>query len=231
MISSLKFLIIFSIFFAPGIIWNFIAIKYKHGRNRNPSDTIFIIQSIVLTTVTYFCEYILLKIYDHSSKLFELLNNEIYNNNSKEAISSDLIYFAILSIPLAIVFSILDLYEGKYDFFYNLLKMLPFVATERYGNEDVWERFLCSKSKEADKKKETMYVKISDFENKIIYLGHINHYSDTDKLRELSLIDVIVRDFEGNELYKVSEMYISRPSESITMEFLEETKGEDDEKK
>ena len=115
MISSLKFLIIFSIFFVPGIIWNFIAIKYKHGRNRNPSDTIFIIQSIVLTVITYFFEFLLFKIYDHSFKLFELFNNEICNNG-KEAISSDLIYFAIYSIPLALFLSVLDLLrQGFFD--------------------------------------------------------------------------------------------------------------------
>ena len=223
MISSLKFLIIFSIFFVPGIIWNFIAIKYKHGRNRNPSDTIFIIQSIVLTVVTYFFVFLLFKIHNHSFNLFELFNNEIYNN-SKKAISSDLVSFYILSIPIALFLSLVDLYLGKFDLFQFILGKLPFKPTERYGYEDVWERILFSKK--------SARVSISDFENKIIYSGRIGYYSDTEKTRELSLEEVTIYNSEGDELCSgVSEMYISRPPESIIMEFLEETKGEDDEKK
>ncbi|MBQ5559133.1 MAG: hypothetical protein IIT46_05070 [Lachnospiraceae bacterium] len=223
MISSLKFLIIFSIFFVPGIIWNFIAIKYKHGRNRNPSDTIFIIQSIVLTVVTYFFVFLLFKIHNHSFNLFELFNNEIYNN-SKKAISSDLVRFYILSIPIALFLSLVDLYLGKFDLFQFILGKLPLKPTERCGYEDVWERILFSKK--------NAWVSISDFENKIIYSGRIGYYSDTEKTRELSLEEVTIYNSKGDELYSgVSEMYISRPPESIIMEFLEETKGEDDEKK
>ena len=226
MISSLKFLIIFSIFFVPGIIWNLIAIKYNHSRSRSPSDTMFIIQSIVLTAITYSVEFLLFKIFNHSFnhsfKLFELFNNEICNN-SKEAIFSDLVYFSILSIPIALFLSIVDLYLGKFGFFQFILGKLPLKPTERYGNEDVWERLLSSK--------ENAWVSISDFENKIIYSGRVVYYSDTEKTRELSLEDVTAYNLKGKELYRVSEMYISRPSESIIMEFLEETTGEDDEKK
>ena len=61
-------------------------------------------------------------------------------------------------------------------------------------------------------------------------------YSDTDKIRELLLKNVRVYDFEGNGLYEVSEMYISRPSESVIMEVRttrieDQAVGEDDEKK
>ena len=242
MISSLKFLIIFSIFFVPGIIWNFIAIKYKHGRNRNPSDTIFIIQSIVLTVITYFFEFLLFKIYDHSFKLFELFNNEICNNG-KEAISSDLIYFAIYSIPLALFLSVLDLYLGKVGFFQSILGKLPFKPTERYGHEDVWEYYIrmrkgssTKRNNDFLKRQDNTWVDIRDFENKIIYSGCIDLYSDTDKIRELLLKNVRVYDFEGNGLYEVSEMYISRPSESVIMEVRttrieDQAVGEDDEKK
>ena len=223
MISSLKFLIIFSIFFVPGIIWNFIAIKYKHGRNRNPSDTIFIIQSIVLTVITYFFEFLLFKIYDHSFKLFELFNNEIYNN-SKKAISSDLVRFYILSIPIALFLSLVDLYLGKYRFLTVFLQFLR--CTDRYGNEDVWEYLLDTKIKGE-------WVDIRDLENKIMYSGCIHLFSETEKIRELYLLNVIVYDFEGNKLYMVPQMYISRPSETVIMELRSviKAKGKDDEKK
>ena len=96
----------------------------------------------------------------------------------------------------------------------------------RYGNEDVWEYLLDTKIK-------GKWVDIRDLENKIIYSGCIHFFSETEKIRELYLLNVIVYDFEGNELYRVPQMYMSRPSETVITEFRSviEEKGKDDEKK
>ena len=186
--SDLQSLVIFCVFFIPGIIWNLIAIKYKHGRSRAPSDTMFIIQSIVLSGVTYSFEF----------PIIYLLNlNDIW--------------LLILSIPVVLFLSMADLALGKYRFFHRLVQQLP--LTDRYGHEDVWEYLIRSKKQDND------WVYIRDFENKIIYSGRVELFSDTDKVRELFLKEVMVYDFKYNELYEVPEMYISRPSESVIIEF------------
>lgn len=194
---DLQSLVIFCIFFIPGIIWNLIAIKYKHGRNRSPSDTMFIIQSIVLSGVTYSFEFPIIYLLHLN---FNLLHLNFIN-----------ILIVILSIPVAFLLSMVDLALGKYRFFQRLLQQLP--LTDRYGHEDVWEYLIRSKKHDND------WVDIRDFENKIIYSGRVELFSDTDKVRELFLKEVMVYDFKYNELYEVPEMYISRPSESVIIEF------------
>ena len=117
-----------------------------------------------------------------------------------------------------------DLCIGKHRLVPDFLKFLR--LTDRYGNEDVWEYLLDTKIK-------WEWVDIRDLENKIMYSGCIHLFSETEKIRELYLLNVIVYDFEGNELYRVPQMYMSRPSETVIMELRSviEAKGKDDEKK
>ena len=116
----------------PGIIWNLIAIKYKHGRSRSPSDTMFIIQSILLTGITYSVEIILYQVF-HRSYVFPPLNDTLLNFTKN-------ILFVILSIPVALCLSMVDLCIGKHRLVPDFLKFLR--LTDRYGNEDVWEYLL-----------------------------------------------------------------------------------------
>ena len=192
------------------------AIKYKHGRSRSPSDTMFIIQSILLTGITYSVEIILYQVF-HRSYVFPPLNDTLLNFTKN-------ILFVILSIPVALCLSMVDLCIGKHRLVPDFLKFLR--LTDRYGNEDVWEYLLDTKIKGE-------WVDIRDLENKIMYSGRIHLFSETEKIRELYLLNVIVYDFEGNELYRVPQMYMSRPSETVIMELRSviEAKGKDDEKK
>ena len=199
---DLQSLVIFCVFFLPGIIWNLIAIKYNHSRYRSPSDTMFIIQSIVLSGFTYSIIYLIIYLFH--------LN-----------LTNTLIVFC--SIPLAFILSLGDLALGRSKLVPKFLKFLR--LTDRYGNEDVWEHLLNKQIQE--------YVDIRDLENKFIYSGRVRLFSDSEKIRELYLTEVIVYDLEGNEIYNVPQMYISRPSETVIMEFRSviEAKGKEDEKK
>ncbi len=176
----------------------------------------FIIQSILLTGITYSVEIILYQVF-HRSYVFPPLNDTLLNFTKN-------ILFVILSIPVALCLSMVDLCIGKHRLVPDFLKFLR--LTDRYGNEDVWEYLLDTKIK-------WEWVDIRDLENKIMYSGCIHLFSETEKIRELYLLNVIVYDFEGNELYRVPQMYMSRPSETVIMEFrgVIETKGKDDEKK
>lgn len=58
-----------------------------------------------------------------------------------------------------------------------------------------------------------------DFANRVTYAGYVRTFSETEKLRELVLADVIVYDFDGNAMYQVPSLYLARGRENIHIEF------------
>ena len=52
-----------------------------------------------------------------------------------------------------------------------------------------------------------------------MYAGWVNTFSETDRVRELVLLEVIVYDFEGQELYRTPRLYLARPPDAIHIEF------------
>jgi hypothetical protein len=86
-------------------------------------------------------------------------------------------------------------------------------ATKKYGDEDVWDFTFNSRDTAVE------YVHVRDFANQCVYAGWVNTFSETDRLRELVLLDVIVYDFDGQELYRVPRLYLARAPDSIHIEF------------
>jgi len=112
---------------------------------------------------------------------------------------------------ISISSSILWLYAANYKILTRILQKIK--ATRKYGDEDVWDFFLNSSSKEVE------FVNIRDFDRKVIFSGFVSVFSETDKTRELIISDVIVYDFDGIELYKTPRMYIANPTDSVIIEF------------
>jgi hypothetical protein len=86
-------------------------------------------------------------------------------------------------------------------------------ATRKYGDEDVWDYTFNSRNTAVD------YVHVRDFTNHYVYAGWVNSFSETDKRRELVLLNVIVYNFDAEELYKTPRLYLARPPENIHIEF------------
>ena len=88
-------------------------------------------------------------------------------------------------------------------------------ATRRYGGEDVWSHTLNSGQPHVE------YVHFRDLENGYIFAGWVHVYSENENegRRELLLRDVIVYDEEGTEISRLPNLYISRPSNNIWLEF------------
>jgi hypothetical protein len=86
-------------------------------------------------------------------------------------------------------------------------------ATKRFGDEDVWDFTFNSNDTRVE------FVHFRDFEQKVVYAGWVNTFSETDKIRELVLREVEVYDFEGNRLYDVPLLYLARKPETIHIEF------------
>lgn len=60
---------------------------------------------------------------------------------------------------------------------------------------------------------------VRDFENEFVYAGGVNSFFETDKLRELVVLDVIVYDFEATKLYDIPRLHLARAPENIHIEF------------
>ncbi len=54
---------------------------------------------------------------------------------------------------------------------------------------------------------------------KIVYSGWVSVFSETDRLRELVLKDSEVYDFDGNFLYQIPYVYLSRKPDDMHLEF------------
>ncbi len=85
-------------------------------------------------------------------------------------------------------------------------------ATNRYGDEDVWNFF-------HDSKRPHSWVFVRDHKLNLLYFGEIFAYSDSDRDRELILKNVTVHDnASGNALYKRDVLYLSRDRFDLTIE-------------
>jgi Family of unknown function (DUF6338) len=119
-----------------------------------------------------------------------------------------LIFYASL---VSVICALVSLYGNNYKLLTQLLQRIG--ATKRYGDEDVWDFTFNSGKPEVE------YVHVRDFNKKITYAGWVEAFSETEKLRELRLRDVIVYDFEGNALYETPRVYLARKMDNIDIEF------------
>jgi hypothetical protein len=115
------------------------------------------------------------------------------------------------SIPTAFVLGIVWVYTATYKFLTRFLQSIG--ATKRYGDEDVWDFTLNSSSPAAE------YVHVHDFAKELIFAGWVDTFSETDKLRELVLRDVIVMNFDADVVDEYPRLYLARESSDLTVEF------------
>jgi hypothetical protein len=75
-------------------------------------------------------------------------------------------------------------------------------ATKTYGDEDVWGFTFNSRSAAVE------YIHFRDLENKVVYAGWVNTFSESEKLREIVLRDVQVFDEASKLLYETPMLYL-----------------------
>jgi hypothetical protein len=112
---------------------------------------------------------------------------------------------------VGLLLSVLWMYCVNYKVMTRFLQKIK--ATKSFGDEDVWDFVFNSNDAAAE------YVHVRDFENKIVYAGWVNVFSETGRLRELVLINVEVWDFDANLLFETPRVYISRKTEGLHVEF------------
>jgi hypothetical protein len=191
-----------AIIFLPGLIWERIATKYALKRPPTQFET-------GLRTFTFG-----LAAYTITYAIYALLGSDFVIPEFRRDASfleKRFVWQFATTLAVAVVCAIGWLYLLNKQFFARFLRKIG--ATKSFGQEDVWDYVLNL----SDPTLEWVYVR--DFESEQIYKGWIHAFSQNPECRELLLERVEVFDLAGTRLYELPLMLISRPKDSLHIEF------------
>jgi hypothetical protein len=184
-----------ALIFFPGIIWA--AIHLKYCAIEKPSDARFIVHCFVFGVLTYVVTFPAYSFFEAAHPIERFFRDPTKIPDKIFGLKD---FFITASVALAL--------GVGWTYFLNHkvagLFLQKIGATKRYGDEDVWA-FVFNSAKPY-----VEYVHVRDFEKKIIYSGWVQAFSDSGKSRELLLRDVQIFDFDGNLMYDMPNIYLSR---------------------
>ena len=193
-----------AVVFLPGIVWAQLDASYAAKAKR--SDVEFFLRAFLFGLVTYAVEFLVFAALGRTFRMASLADAP-----TREVVSGEVLAEVLWALLIGIVLAVGWLYASRFKLLTRLLQKIG--ATKKFGDEDVWDFTFNSTDVAVE------YVHFRDFENKLVYAGWVNTFSETDRVRELVLLDVIVYDFEGKEMYRTSRLYLARAPESIHIEF------------
>lgn len=196
--------------FFPGIIAALIINSLTTHKKKD--FNFFLLYSFLLGLTSYFIVYlcvfvnnIIVNLNGYKAKLKLQFLESLTNGKSPIQISEVLIT-TFIAIVIAIVISFI-MNQGLLHKMARKLKV-----TSQFGENDVWEHVF--NSPDVD------WVTVRDFENDLMYQGHLEAFSDTFTSNELWLRDVFVYSSStGEELYKIDAVYLTRNPNNLTIEF------------
>ena len=93
-------------------------------------------------------------------------------------------------------------------------------VTKKFGDEDVWNFFL-------DLPESAKWVFVRDYKQDLVYYGWIKAFSESERKRELVLMDVqVFSNSIPKALYEAAAIYISRESDEMSIEIPNANKGD-----
>ncbi len=193
-----------AIIFLPGIVWA--SLDASYAAKLKLSEGQFLFRIFLFGITTYTVEFLLFIAIHRPFRMAQL-----GDASSLEVVGRDVLIEVLCALPIGSVLAIAWLYAARYKLLTGFLQRIG--ATRKYGDEDVWDFTFNSGDVAVE------YVHVRDFEQKYVYAGLVSAFSETDRVRELVLRDVIVYDFEGQELYRTPRLYLARPSDAIHIEF------------
>ncbi len=193
-----------AVIFLPGIVWARLDASY--AAKVKPTAVEFLLRAFLFGITAYAVEFLLFAAFGHSFRIADLAGAA-----TRDVIGRDILREVLWALAIGAVLSVLWLYVSNYKLLTRLLQQIG--ATRKYGDEDVWDFTFNARATAVE------YVHFRDFQNQSVYAGWVNTFSETDRLRELVLLDVIVYDFDGQELYRVPRLYLARAPDSIHIEF------------
>ena len=200
-VSEFTFRLIF--LFLPGFL-SFLIVDALTIHPRIPMVRVFL-YSLVLGCLCYFVHYPLTMI-----PFFGLCPSsfmEFLKDGKTELDPNEILLVSGLSIPLGLLTSLAINKHWLYRFAYRLR------VSRKFANPDVWSLVMNEEGSE--------WVVIRDLEQDLIYEGWVVAFSDsTDDFDEVLLTDAqVYRNSTGEELYKVSGVYISTRHGNKVVEF------------
>lgn len=193
-----------AVVFLPGIIWAQLDASYVAKLKR--SDVEFFLRAFLFGLTTYAVEFLLFATLGRPFHIASLADA-----STKDIVSKDVLAEVLWALLIGIILSVGWLYASRFKLLTRVLQKIG--ATKKFGDEDVWDFTFNSNDIAVE------YIHFRDLENKLVYAGWVNTFSETDRVRELVLLDVIVYDFDGQELYRTPRLYLARAPESIHIEF------------
>ena len=138
----------------------------------------------------------------------ELIFFKAVFNESVSIEWDEIIIACLLGIPVAFIASVIHTYK-LINLFGRLIRV-----TRRFGDEDVWD-FFHNLPKEVGHE----WVFVRDHKTGLVYFGWIYAYSDSEKERELLMVDVdVYTNDESKFLYEAGMMYLCRDRYDLTIE-------------
>lgn len=192
-----------AIVFLPGLIWA--RLDSRYAMTEKPTQTELLIRAFMYGLTTYSVVYI---VYWVAGFEFSIL--KIDDPTKKVLLTNEFIDEIIWSLPISFGLAVVWIAATNHKWLTRSLQY--FKITKRYGDEDVWD-FTFNSSQAA-----VEYVHVRDFEKNLTYAGWVNTFSETGRLRELVLRDVIIYDSEGNES-EVPLLYLARDPKDIHIGF------------
>jgi hypothetical protein len=193
-----------AVIFLPGIIWARLDATY--AAKVKPSELEFVVRAFIFGLAVYGVEFLLFTWWGWPFAVIDLAAA-----GSKEVVTAQIAHEVIWALGISVVLAVIWLYASTYKFLTRFLQWAK--ATKKYGDEDVWDFTLNSGATAVE------YVHVKDFENGFIYAGWVDTFSESEKLRELVLLRVIVYNLDGIQQYETPRLYLARAPEKINIEF------------
>ena len=195
------------ILFTPGVIVSIILEFLTISKEKNSFR--FIVSSIVNGMLTFFLYYPVSKILKLPYSFFESINKDVFSINVTE-----LIYVNLVGVIYALLLTIIYNYKLFNKLFYI------FRITNKTGENGVWSHILSLNPYKND----TQWINVIDKDDKIMYLGFLQFYSDNlDKDNEMFLRNVDVYSYDNNKIgdliYQTPATYLCKSREKYIIEF------------
>ncbi len=189
--------------FIPGFIWMKIHTRYGFKGEKTQFD--LVLNAFIFGVLAYAILDLLYWSEGWSLRIFEL------NTDSRKLLQPEIFPEILAAVGVSIIGGILSLYVENQKLFTRLVQRIG--ATKTDGDRDVWDFVFNSSSREAG------FVHFRDFDQHVTYAGYVEVFSESGRLREIVLRDVVVYDFEQTEMYRVPRLYLARAPENIHIEF------------
>ncbi|QAZ45965.1 DUF6338 family protein [Mesorhizobium sp. Pch-S] len=198
------FLIQLAILLLPGVLWTHLETKF--ASKTKPTQVEYLARTLLFGLASYVVTYVVFWAVGHEFTFVDFTQVDKAN-----VITRAIAIQIAVATCIGLVLSVLWMYAINWKLMARILQTIK--ATKSYGDEDVWDFVFNSGDAAAE------YVHVRDFENKIVYAGWVNAFSESGRLRELALVRVQVFNFEGDLLFETPRVYISRKTEGLHIEF------------